>query len=210
MSLHNTPITAGDGARYAPTSPSEASSSRAGPERLERRVSFRDRGPGVPGVLTWRPPSSRSTNDLLNSGVPSGNSPPPQGILPALSADISQPPPSAAAGPSQQSQLRSAFADAALTRSSSDLKSRQQAQPTSPAEVEMVQHGVSNGDAAAEPSTAGGGLPMSGKVAEWFKTASFKNDTAGAASSVASPADDAGGGNFEDSMPLEHRRNKKR
>lgn len=209
VSLHNTPTTARDGVRNTANSLSETSSSRAGlPDRLERRVSFRDSGPSVPGVLTWRPPSSRSTNDLLNSGVPSGSSPPAQGILPALSADFQ--PLAAAAGPSERSQLRSAFADAAIARSFSDLKRQQEAQPASSAEVEMVEHAANNGGAEVEPSSGGDGLHMPGVVAEWFKTASFKNDAAGAATNTDQPADNAQGGNFEDSMPLEHRRSKKR
>ena len=202
VSLHNTPITAGDGARNAPNSLSETSSSRAG--LLERRVSFRDSGPSVPGVLTWRLPSSRSTNDLLNSG-----SPPAQGILPALSADLPQPP-AAATGPSERSQLRSAFANAPVARSRSDLNGQQEAQPASLAEVEMVEHVANSGIAEAQPNSGGNGLHMPGKVAEWFKTASFIRDAGGAASNAHPPADDAHGGNFEDSMPLEHRRSKKR
>ncbi|BDA46412.1 probable mitogen-activated protein kinase kinase kinase 11 [Coccomyxa sp. Obi] len=209
VSLHNTPNVAGDGVRYTPNSPTEASSSQPGlPPPLERRVSFRDSGPSVPGVLTWRPPSSRSTNDLLDGDVPSGSSPPPQGILPALSADIPQPP-AAEAGPPQR-PIRSAFADAAIARSFSDSRRQQQAQPSSSAEVEMVEHGANNGGAEAEPGSAGSGLHMPGVVAAWFKSASFKNDAAGAAPNMDQPADDAEGGNFEDSMPLEHRRSKKR
>ncbi len=210
VSLHDTPIMAGNGVRNAPNSPLETSSSRAGlPERLERRVSFRDSGPSVPGVLRWRPPSSRSHNDLLNAGVPSGNSPPAQGMLPALSADFPQPP-ATAAEPSQRPQFRSASADGAVAHPSLDSTRQQQAQPASLAEVEMVEHGANHGGTQAGSSTSGGGLHMPGVVAEWFKTASFRNDAAGGGPNVDQPADDAQGGNFEDSMPLEHRRSKKR
>lgn len=202
MSLHSTPVAAGGN---GPTA--DPPSLQGGPSQrpaLERRVSFRDGGPPVPGVLTWRPPSSRSTNDLLAGGVPSGSSPYAHAMLPALSAEYSRQLPAA---PDQAlNPVRSAFADAASAPMGSQQKARTAPAPASAAEVEMVEHAADGSSQGAQSN----GLHMPRVVAEWFKTASFRNEAARGSARAQPEKDVEGGGDFTDSMPLEFGRNRRR
>ena len=202
MSLHSTPV----GSAADPPASQGAAAAAGRPAALDRRVSFRDGGHPVPGVLTWRPPASRSTSDLVG-GVPSGGSPQVLGMLPALSAEYFQQP-----SPNQHpATVRSAFADAAQAPSNSNSRPQQgtHALPGLAAEVEMVEHAGETGGSDNATASQGDGLPMPDVVAEWFKTASFRNEAAAMQQPI-NVKDDAEGGDFAESMPLELGRNRRR
>ncbi|EIE23924.1 kinase-like protein [Coccomyxa subellipsoidea C-169] len=202
MSLHSTPV----GSAADPPGSQGGTAAGGRPAALDRRVSFRDGGHPVPGVLTWRPPASRSTSDLVG-GVPSGGSPQVLGMLPALSAEYFQQP-----SPNQHpATVRSAFADAAQAPSNSNPRPQlgTRALPGSAAEVEMVEHAGETGGSDNATASQGDGLPMPDVVAEWFKTASFRNEAAAMQQPI-NVKDDAEGGDFAESMPLELGRNRRR